>query len=114
MALYPKQFGIVLKNARMNLNLTQAELAEKLDISLPYLKDLERFRNSPSYEVFERTIRYFNISADTVIYPDQSQTDGTYQKVLRLLNCCNERQMSVILAAVEALLDTGEKISGSE
>ena len=54
MALHPKQFGIVLKNARMDKKLTQAELAEKLDISLSYLKDLERFRNSPSYEVFEK------------------------------------------------------------
>ena len=50
MALHPKQFGMVLKNARMDKKLTQAELAEILDISLSYLKDLERFRNSPSYE----------------------------------------------------------------
>ena len=56
MALHPKQFGIVLKNARMDKKLTQAELAEILDISLSYLKDLERFRNNPSYEVFEKVI----------------------------------------------------------
>ena len=40
MTYEPKQFGIVLKNARMNKKLTQAELAEILDISLSYLKDL--------------------------------------------------------------------------
>ena len=34
MALHPKQFGMVLKNVRMDKKLTQAELAEKLDISL--------------------------------------------------------------------------------
>lgn len=68
MAIHPRQFGIVLKNARMDKKLTQAELAEILDISLPYLKDLERFRNNPSYDVFEKVIRYFNLSADTVIY----------------------------------------------
>ena len=68
----PKQFGIVLKNARMNQKLTQAELAEILNISLPYLKDLERFRNNPSYEIFEKVIRYFNLSADIVIYPNKN------------------------------------------
>ena len=72
MALHPKQFGIVLKNARMDKKLTQAELAEILDISLSYLKDLERFRNNPSYEVFEKVIRYFILSADTAIYPNQN------------------------------------------
>lgn len=93
MALHPKQFGMVLKNARMDKKLTQAELAEKLDISLSYLKDLERFRNSPSYEVFEKVIRYFNLSADTVIYHNQNQADDTYQKIGRLLTRCDEGQL---------------------
>ena len=48
MALNPKQFGTVMKNARMDKKLTQAELAEILDLSLSYLKDLERFKNTPS------------------------------------------------------------------
>lgn len=106
MPFYPTQFGIVLKNARMDKKLTQAELAEKLDISLSYLKDLERFRNKPSYEVFERTIRYFNLSADTVIYPDKNLNNTTYQKINRLLTQCDEGQLQVILATTEALLST--------
>lgn len=114
MALYPKQFGMVLKNARMDKKLTQAELAEILDISLSYLKDLERFRNSPSYEIFEKVIRYFNLSADTVIYPNQNQSDDTYQKIGRLLTRCDEGQLNVILATTEALLSVCEKPSESE
>lgn len=114
MALHPKQFGMVLKNARMDKKLTQAELAEILDISLSYLKDLERFRNGPSYEVFEKVIRYFNLSADTVIYPNQNQSDDTYQKIRRLLTYCDEGQLKVILATTEALLSVSEKPSESE
>lgn len=102
----PKQFDIVLRNARMDKKLTQAELAETLDISLSYLKDLERFRNNPSYEVFEKVIRYFNLSADTVIYPNQHLTNDTYQQINRLLTQCDERQLQVLLATAKALLDT--------
>ena len=47
MALNPKQFGTVMKNARMDKKLTQAELAEILDLSLSYLKDLEPLRFLP-------------------------------------------------------------------
>ncbi|MDE6663444.1 MAG: helix-turn-helix domain-containing protein [Lachnospiraceae bacterium] len=114
MALHPKQFGIVLKNARINKKLTQAELAEELDISLSYLKDLERFRNNPSYDVFEKVIRYFNLSADSVIYPNQNQADNTYRKIDRLLLCCDERQLKVILATTEALLSVNEKPAESK
>lgn len=104
MTLRSKQFGITLKNARIEKNLTQAQLAENLDISLSYLKDLERFRNNPSYEMFERIIRYFNLSADAVIYPEKNQSDNTYKKIERLLKLCNEQQLFVILATVEELL----------
>ncbi len=104
----PKQFGIVLKNARMDKKLTQAELAEELDISLSYLKDLEYFRNDPSFEVFERVMHYFNLSADTVIYPNQNQDDNTCQKIGRLLTRCDENQLRVIFALAEALLSINE------
>jgi len=36
MTIHPKQFGIVLKNARMDKKLTQAELAQILDESEQY------------------------------------------------------------------------------
>ena len=114
MALHPKQFGIVLKNARMDKKLTQAELAEILDISLSYLKNLERFRNNPSYEVFEKVIRYFNLSADTVIYPNQNISNSTYQQIERLLTRCDEGQLQVILATTEALLSANKKPPKSE
>lgn len=111
MIFQPKQFGIVLRNARMDRKLTQAELAEALDISLSYLKDLERFRNNPSYEVFEKVIHYFNLSADEVFYPNRNIENNTYQKIERLLTHCNEGQLHVILATAEALLSAVEKSS---
>ncbi|MCC8067642.1 MAG: helix-turn-helix domain-containing protein [Clostridiales bacterium] len=114
MAYQAKQFGIVLKNARMDKHLTQAELAEILDISLSYLKDLERFRNNPSYEIFEKVIRYFNLSADTVIYPNKNLNSDTYQQIDRLLTRCDESQLRVILATVEALLAESERNSETE
>ena len=80
MALNPKQFGTVMKNARMDKKLTQAELAEILDLSLSYLKDLERFKNTPSLEVFAKNIQYFNLSADTVIYPDKVRLNCYYYR----------------------------------
>lgn len=108
MAYHPTQFSIALKNARTAKKLTQAELAETLDISLPYLKDLERSRNNPSYKTFERIIRYFNLSADAIIYSDAEQSGETCQKLVQLLPRCNKRQLSILLAVAEALLSANE------
>lgn len=108
MALNPKQFGTVMKKARMDKKLTQAELAEILDLSLSYLKDLERLKNTPSLEVFAKTIQYFNLSADTVIYPDKNLNNSTYQKLQRHLLQCDEKQLKTLLAITEAVLSVDD------
>ncbi|MCD7716752.1 MAG: helix-turn-helix domain-containing protein [Lachnospiraceae bacterium] len=103
-----KRFGIVLKNARMDKKLTQAELAEELDISLSYLKDLEGFRNSPSLELFEKIIRYFNLSADCVVYPKAEDKNSAYEQLQRLLTRCDNDQITVLIATAEAMLSLSE------
>lgn len=109
MALKPQSFGTALKNARKASRLTQAELAEKLDISLSYLKDLEYFRSLPSLELFVNVIEMFNLSADEVIHPDNNASSSTYQKLDRLLHQCDEPQLGIILATAEAVINASEK-----
>lgn len=109
MALKPQSFGIALKNARKENRLTQAELAEKLDISLSYLKDLEYFRSLPSLELFVNVIEMFNLSADDVIHPENNQHNSTYQKIDRLLHCCNEAQLKIILATAKAVTGISDR-----
>lgn len=109
MALRPQSFGIALKNARKTNRLTQAELAEKLDISLSYLKDLEYYRSLPSLELFVNVIELFNLSADDVIHPQNIKNNTTYQKINRLLQCCDEKQLNIILATTEAIINTFEQ-----
>lgn len=109
MALKPQSFGIALKNVRKENRLTQAELAEKLDISLSYLKDLEYFRSLPSLELFVNVIDMFNLSADEVIHPESNKYNSTYQKIDRLLQHCDEAQLIVILATTKAIIDTSDK-----
>ena len=83
-------------------------MAEILDLSLSYLKDLERFKNTPSLEGFAKTIQYFNLSADTVIYPDKNLNNSTYQKLQRHLLQCDEKQLKTLLAITEAVLSVDD------
>ena len=103
-----QKFGKRLKSLRIDRDLTQLELAEILDLSLSYLKDLERFKNTPSLEVFAKTIQYFNLSADTVIYPDKNLNNSTYQKIQRRLLQCDEKQLKIILALIDAVLSVDD------
>ena len=97
----------MLKAARAKKHLTQATCAELLDHSLSFQKDLERCRCSPSIEGFYHICRTLNISADDCIFTDSHKTESTYHELLRLLPLCDERSLSVLVAAAYALIGTG-------
>lgn len=51
----------------------------------------------------------FNLSADDVIHPENNKNSSTYKKIDRLLQLCDEAQLSVILATAEAIVGTSGK-----
>ena len=88
------------EKARQKRKLTQGECAELLDHSVPFQKDLERGRCSPSIEEFYHICRTLDISADGCIFQDGAdRTGSTYQALLRLLPLCDEKSLSALVAA---------------
>lgn len=99
-----KLFSIQLKDARKNMNLTQAKCAEYLNISTTFYKELERNQSSPSLELYYKICRNMHISADSCIFPqDQNQTSA-YNDLLLLISQCDESGINVLRATAEALI----------
>jgi predicted transcriptional regulator len=61
------QFGINLKKARLNIDLTQAEVAKKADISVNYYARMERDEVNPSLEVFKRVVKALNAKSSDIL-----------------------------------------------
>lgn len=109
MSVSQVQIGTMIKNGRMDLHLTQDELAEKLDISSPYLRDLERHKGVPSLKLFCRIMKTLNLSADDYVYPNSNASNDVYQKLMRLLTQCDKYQLNVLLATATALVNPIEE-----
>jgi transcriptional regulator with XRE-family HTH domain len=61
--------GGAIKTARKAKGITQSQLAERLDISLRYLKAIKNSGQKPSYDLLSRIVRELDISTDTVFNP---------------------------------------------
>ena len=94
-------FGSIIKQARIEEGLTQAQLAERAAISPRYLIDIENKNDIPSLKICIALIRALRLSFDPLLYPD---TEGT-EKLHQLLSQCNDKQLAVITAMVETMLD---------
>ncbi|MDR2650511.1 MAG: helix-turn-helix transcriptional regulator [Clostridiales bacterium] len=58
--------------------MTQAQLAERLGITLRHLKATENSGQKPSYDLLARIVRELGISADTVFHSTESQEREEY------------------------------------
>lgn len=64
-------FGMTIKNARMDCDLTQEALAERAGISCRYLIAIENEGRIPKLPALYRLIHSMHISADRIFYPEQ-------------------------------------------
>ena len=95
--------GDRIKAARKKLGLTQEQLAEKVDVTLFYMGEIERGVKTPSLDLFVRLVEVLDVSADYLLR-DTVSTGNVYgdKRMARKLENLTPRQR----AAVEALIDT--------
>lgn len=62
------KIGKNIQKIRKSNGYTQEKLAEKIEVSVRYISDIEQDRVSPSYDVLIRICNLFSISMDQIFY----------------------------------------------
>lgn len=65
-----ERLAFAVRNGRKRENLTQAELAEKLHMSIRTIQDIENQKSNPKFETIVLIFKELNISLDAVLYPE--------------------------------------------
>lgn len=60
-------FGNILKKIRQDNNLTQEELAKKIDTSRSNIANYENNKNMPSIDILNKLSKIFNVSTDYLL-----------------------------------------------
>ena len=93
-----------VKEARIAANLTREEFSEKIGKSPRYIAALENEGQTPSYETLCTIITVLGIDPNVIFYPDDPAKTEEVDRVTRLVKRCDERQLAVVAAMLEALL----------
>lgn len=97
--------GSAIREARIQKHLSQEELAEKVGITPTHMKHIESEHRKPSIDVLYRIVRTINLSLDDLFFPEESDSQEELRKVERLLRQCNMKQLHVVYAAMNAMLE---------
>ena len=97
--------GNLIKEARENYKYTTEECAEKLGISTRYLQKIENEGNLPSYGTLRNIVQLFSMDANYLFYDNYNKDDFLRSNVIQKIKLCDDYELNVISATLNALLD---------
>lgn len=103
----PVEIGARIREARITRNMSQAELAEKANVSLSHVSDIELGKTDIRLQGFIRIIEALQISADEIIrasVPEVSRIlSSEYYQVLA---DCTPEEIHALTAITKQLKET--------
>lgn len=104
-----KRFGSRIRNIRMREQLTQEKLAERAEINVTYVSDIERGETNITLEMVERIAKAFNVdpkylfefTADT----DEEETSDFLERIILMLQSAPKSKMRKIERLISLFLE---------
>ena len=90
-----------IRKAREDMGYTREQFAEKLDVSVSYLAELERGRTGISVKMLVKVCNVLGLSADYVLFGSERTED---EMRLDAIHRINERYLPLLDNMIEQLL----------
>lgn len=97
MILNYKRMGKIIKAVRISRKMSQADLAESTDLSVPYISHIETSRSKASLETIVNIANALNVSVDRLLNGNQDNFGDYYPEIKELLSDCSIYEKSVII-----------------
>ena len=98
------QIGGRIRTIRLKNGMTQEQLAEAANLSVPYISHIERGFKRPSLETLMRVAGALHVTADCLLSGLQPADRNAFLKAIEeLLDDCSLRERRVLLEVASAL-----------
>ena len=96
--------GQAIKEARTKQGITREQLAERLDMAVRYLADIENIGQHTSLEYFHELVTMFNISVDQFFYPNVKVVKSTRRRqVDDLLDNLDDNDLIIVESTINGI-----------
>ena len=102
-----REIGERVKQARLARGLSQADLAEKLNMSVTYLSKIENGRNVMSITVLVKISDALNVSTDWLLRNETHRSqECTMAELEELCKDCNSTELNALLKLLQQMKET--------
>ena len=102
---HSQRLADAVKNARLELGLTQEEVADKCDTDVRTIINMEMGRGNPKLKTLFKVVRALKIDARE-LFDDGPQSDSpSVRRLCPLINECSEEEAATLFPVIEAVLN---------
>lgn len=105
MSEYSRPLGDAIKRARGRLDLTQGEVADKIDVDVRTILNIENYKGNPKMEVLFPLVRALRIDAREIFNPEMQRESPAIRLLRLLIEECSESEAAAIIPVFEAVLN---------
>ena len=99
-----KGIGARIRQARKERRLTQSALAERLDISVSHMSDIETGRTNFGIDIFMRITEILQVSADSLLRTNVPEVDAVYAAEFKeLVEGCSSSEKEAMLKTLRSM-----------
>lgn len=100
-----EELGMMIRQARKKNGFTMENLAEKADIGVTFLGEIERGKKMPSLETFIRLVEAMNVSSDYILRNElTSGKEHIYNDITKKLDKLNPRQRKTVCDIIDVYI----------
>ncbi len=101
---YSQEFGDVIRNRRIELGLTQNQVADQIDVDARTVLNIENHKGNPKMEVLFPLIRALKVDANLIFYPERRENKNKLIQMESLIAGCTEQELQALISVCETVL----------
>ncbi len=100
-----KEIGRRIRRIRKVNKITQEQLAEMIDVSVPYISKIENGKTTASADIIVRLTQALHTSADAILCLEKEDSNTNYADIFsRLIKQCTEEEANQILEILRIII----------
>ena len=103
---YANILGAVVKQARLDLKLSQFDVAVQINADDQTILNIEHCKGNPNLEILWPLIRALKIDANTIFYPEAQNRTSTQFQMQQFISQCSETEVKLLLNISQTIINT--------
>ena len=101
---FSRPLGDVVKRARGELNLTQSQVASRIDKDTRTVMNIENYKGNPKLEVLFPLVRVLKIDPREIFHPEMRRGSPAIRQLRFLIEDCSEQEAATLIPVIESVL----------